>query len=48
MTVTAPLSLWAGEYGSWHFTCVPEEFSCQIQAHAMAAARLHGDAGGAH
>ena len=36
ITVTAPLWLWAGENGSWHFITVPEESAGEIRAHAMA------------
>ena len=42
INVTAPLWLWAGENGSWHFITVPEEFSGEIRAHAMAALRGFG------
>ena len=40
--VTAPLRLWAGENGSWHLITVPEEFSGEIRAHAIAALRGFG------
>ena len=42
ITVTAPLWLWTGENGSWHFITVPEEMSGEIRAHAMAALRGFG------
>ena len=42
ITVTAPLWLWTGENGSSHFITVPEEFSGEIRAHAMAALRGFG------
>ena len=42
ITVTAPLWLWAGNNGSWHFITVPEELSGEIRAHAMAGLRGFG------
>jgi hypothetical protein len=42
INVTAPLWLWTGENGSWHFITVPEELSGEIRAHAMAALRGFG------
>ena len=42
ITVTAPLWLWTGENGSWHFITVPEEFYGEIRAHATAALRGFG------
>lgn len=40
--VTAPLWIWTGESGSWHFITVPEELSGEIRAHAMATLRGFG------
>jgi hypothetical protein len=42
ITVTAPLKLWTGENGSWHFLTVPEDQSGEIRAHALAAMRGFG------
>ena len=39
ITVTAPLWLWSGENGSWHFITVPEELSDEIRAHCLAEMR---------
>jgi hypothetical protein len=39
ITVTAPVWLWSGEGGSWHFITVPEEQSGELRAHALAELR---------
>jgi hypothetical protein len=36
ITITAPLWLWSGESGSWHFVTVPEEDSGELRAHSLA------------
>ena len=40
--VTAPLWLWSGAGGSWHFLTVPEEQSPEIRAEAFAGPRGFG------
>lgn len=42
ITVTAPLWLWTGAGGSWHFITVPENQSDEIRAHGFAARRGFG------
>ena len=39
ITVTAPLGLWTGASGSWHFITVPEEQSDEIRAYCLASMR---------
>jgi hypothetical protein len=36
ITLTAPLWLWSGEGGSWHFITVPEELAGEIRAQSLA------------
>ena len=35
ITISAPLWLWSGEGGSWHFITVPEEEAVAIRAHSL-------------
>jgi hypothetical protein len=37
--VTAPLWLWSGENGSWHFITIPDEQCDEIRAHCFAMPR---------
>lgn len=36
ITLTAPLWLWSGEGGSWHFITIPEELCGEIRAQSLA------------
>ena len=42
ITIVAPLWLWSGEGGSWHFIMIPEEQSAEIRAAAFASPRGFG------
>lgn len=42
ITVTAPVWVWSGGQGSWHFLTVPAEQSGAIRAHALAGPRGFG------
>jgi hypothetical protein len=42
ITITAPLWLWTGEGGSWHFVTVPEVYCGEIRAAAFEARRGFG------
>ena len=35
ITVTAPLWLWSGGQGSWHFLTIPEGDAVEIRAHSF-------------
>lgn len=39
---TAPLWLWSGEGGSWHFVTVPEEQSVEIRLQSLGPRRGFG------
>lgn len=36
ITLTAPLWLWSGEGGSWHFITIPEKLSGEFRAESLA------------
>jgi hypothetical protein len=36
ITITAPLWLWSGEGGSWHFLTIPEEQALEFRAESLA------------
>jgi hypothetical protein len=45
ITVSAPLWIWTGEKGTWHFITVPEELSDEIRAHCLLNMRDFRSAG---
>ena len=39
ITVTAPIWLWSGGQGSWHFLTIPEDEAVEIRAHGLGGER---------
>ena len=39
ITVTAPIWLWSGGQGSWHFLTIPEDEAVEIRAHSFGGER---------
>ena len=39
ITVTAPIWLWSGGQGAWHFLTIPEEEAIEIRAHGFGGER---------
>lgn len=42
ITVTAPLWLWSGEGGSWHFVSIPAEEAVEIRLESAASGTRRG------
>ena len=42
ITVTAPLWLWSGESGSWHFVTIPPDKAVEIRLQAAASGPRRG------
>lgn len=42
IVVAAPLTLWSGAGGSWHFIAVPPDQCDEIRAHALGSPRGFG------
>ena len=39
LTVSAPIWLWTGGQGSWHFLTVPKDQAIEIRAHGFGSSR---------
>ena len=39
ITVTAPIWLWSGGQGAWHFLTIPEDQAVEIRAHGFGEVR---------
>ncbi len=39
VTVTAPIWLWSGGQGAWHFITIPEDEAVEIRAHSFGGER---------
>ena len=42
LTITAPLSLWPGEGGSWHFVAIPPDEAVEIRLESAASGIRRG------